>query len=393
MTTRTKTITILGSTGSVGTQTVGLLAADPQAYRVRALIGGRNAALLAEQARALEAEHAVIWDETQGPALERALAGTGIRAAAGNDAVLAAAALDADWTMAAITGAAGLAPTLAAIRRGQAVALANKEALVCAGAVMLRAVADAGATLLPVDSEHNAIFQAMADGNRHAVDRIVLTASGGPFRAAGLDEMAAATPEAALRHPIWSMGAKISIDSATMMNKGLELIEAARLFGLDDSRIDVLVHPQSVVHGLVYYADGSVLAQLGSPDMRIPIAHTLAWPGRLATAAPRLDLAARVTLDFYAPDETRFPALRLARDALRADGGAPTILSAANEIAVAAFLQRRIGFLDIAGVVARVLDGMGAPPIETLDDVLALDEAARRAAETAVERAAIARAA
>jgi 1-deoxy-D-xylulose-5-phosphate reductoisomerase len=393
MTIRTKTITILGSTGSVGTQTVGLLAADPQAYRVRALIGGRNAALLAEQARALGAEHAVIWDETQGAALERALAGSGIRAAAGNEAVLAAAALDSDWTMAAITGAAGLAPTLAAIRRGQAVALANKEALVCAGAVMLRAVADAGATLLPVDSEHNAIFQAMADGNRHAVDRIVLTASGGPFRAASLDEMAAATPEAALRHPIWSMGAKISIDSATMMNKGLELIEAARLFGLDDSRIDVLVHPQSVVHGLVYYADGSVLAQLGSPDMRIPIAHTLAWPGRLATAAPRLDLAARVTLDFYAPDETRFPALRLARDALRADGGAPTILSAANEIAVAAFLQRRIGFLDIAGVVARVLDGMGVPPIETLDDVLALDEAARRAAEGAVERVAIARAA
>jgi 1-deoxy-D-xylulose-5-phosphate reductoisomerase len=393
MTPSIKTISILGSTGSVGTQTVGLLADDPGRYRVRALIGGRNAVLLAEQARALGAEHAVIFDETAGPALERALAGSGIRAAAGAAAVLAAAALEADWTMAAITGAAGLAPTLAAIRRGRAVALANKEALVCAGAVMLRAVADAGATLLPVDSEHNAIFQAMADGNRAAVDRIVLTASGGPFRAASLDEMAAATPEAALRHPVWSMGAKISIDSATMMNKGLELIEAARLFGLDESRIDVLVHPQSVVHGLVCYADGSVLAQLGTPDMRIPIAHTLAWPGRLATAAPRLDLAARGNLEFFAPDAVRFPALRLARDALRADGGAPTILSAANEVAVEAFLQRRIGFLDIAEVVERVLNLLGAPPIDSLDDVLALDAAARRAAESVAERTAIARAA
>jgi 1-deoxy-D-xylulose-5-phosphate reductoisomerase len=233
----------------------------------------------------------------------------------------------------------------------------------------------------------------MADGNREAVDRIVLTASGGPFRAATLDEMAAATPEAALRHPVWSMGAKISIDSATMMNKGLELIEAARLFGLDESRIDVLVHPQSVVHGLVCYADGSVLAQLGTPDMRIPIAHTLAWPGRLPTAAPRLDLAARGSLDFFAPDAVRFPALRLARDALRAGDGAPTILSAANEVAVDAFLQRRIGFLDIAAVVERVLDLLGAPPIDSLDDVLALDAAARRAAETVAERTAVARAA
>ena len=221
-----------------------------------------------------------------------ALAGTGITCAAGPEAVVEAAERDADWTMAAITGAAGLASTLAAIRRGKAVALANKEALVCAGEVMLRAVAEAGATLLPVDSEHNAIFQSMADGNHGAIERIILTASGGPFRTATLEEMARATVETALRHPIWSMGAKISIDSATIMNKGLELIEAARLFGLDETKIDVLVHPQSVIHGMVCYHDGSVMAQLGSPDMRIPIAHTLAWPERMATPSPRLDLAA-----------------------------------------------------------------------------------------------------
>lgn len=384
-----RTVTVLGSTGSVGTQTVDLLMGHPDRYRVRALIGGRNAALLAEQARALRADYAVIHDETQAAALERALAGSGVRVAAGAASVLEAAALDADWTMAAISGAAGLAPTLAAIRRGRSVALANKEALVCAGAVMLEAVAAAGATLLPVDSEHNAIFQALAEGNHGAVERIVLTASGGPFRAASLDDMAAATPEAALRHPIWSMGAKISIDSATMMNKGLELIEAARLFALDEARIGVLVHPQSVVHGLVYYADGSVLAQLGTPDMRIPIGHTLAWPERIHTPAARLDLAQRATLEFFEPDPVRFPALRLARDALRAGGGAPTILSAANEIAVEAFLQRRIGFLDIARVVERALEVLGAPPVATIEDVIALDAAARRSAEVAtVARAA-----
>ena len=259
----------------------------------------------------------------------------------------------------------------------------------CAGGVMLRAVHDAGATLLPVDSEHNAIFQAMAENNRGGVERIVLTASGGPFRNATLDEMARATPEAALRHPIWSMGAKISIDSATMFNKGLELIEAARLFDMDEAEIGVLIHPQSVVHGLVYYRDGSVLAQMGAPDMRIPIAHTLAWPGRLTTASPRLDLAATGRLEFLEPDAVRFPALRLARDALRAGGGAPTILSAANEIAVEAFLARRMGFTAIADLVAFVLDRLGAPPAESLEAVMELDGAARRAAQTfAASRAA-----
>jgi 1-deoxy-D-xylulose-5-phosphate reductoisomerase len=398
-----RTVTVLGCTGSVGTQTIDLLlgsAREDQShdtgarglgqsrfkgrsrFKVRALVAGRNATLLAEQAIALGAEHAVLADTASFPILRDALAGTGITCASGPEAVVEAAEREADWTMAAITGAAGLASTLAAIRRGKAVALANKEALVCAGEVMLRAVAEAGATLLPVDSEHNAIFQSMADGNHGAIERIILTASGGPFRTSTLEEMARATVETALRHPTWSMGAKISIDSATIMNKGLELIEAARLFGLDETKIDVLVHPQSVIHGMVCYHDGSVMAQLGAPDMRIPIAHTLAWPERMATPSPRLDLAAISRLTFEAPDLERFPALRLARDALRAGGGTPAILNAANEIAVEAFLQRRIGFLDIVATVERVLETMGTPPATTLEQVIALDAEARRAART-----------
>ncbi len=376
-----RTVTVLGSTGSVGTQTVDLLAGAPDRFEICALVAGRNAALLAQQAIALKARLAVIADPSGYADLRQALAGTGIDTAAGPEAVVEAAALPADWTMAAITGAAGLAATLAAIRRGAFVALANKEALVCAGEVMLRAVRDAGATLLPVDSEHNAIFQALESANRGAVEKIVLTASGGPFRTASLDEMAVATPDVARKHPVWSMGAKISIDSATLMNKGLELIEAARLFGLSEPQIGVLVHPQSVIHGLVFYQDGSVLAQLGSPDMRIPIAHTLAWPARMTTPSPRLDLASLATLDFMEPDTVRFPALRLARDALRAGGGAPAILNAANEIAVEAFMQRRIGFLDIARTVAEVLDAMGTQSADTLDEVIALDATARRSAE------------
>jgi 1-deoxy-D-xylulose-5-phosphate reductoisomerase len=374
-------VTVLGSTGSVGTQTVELLAAEPGRFAVRALVGGRNVGLLAEQAITLRADRAVIADMDRYGELRQALAGTGVDAAAGAEAVVEAACQPADWTMAAITGAAGLAATLAAISRGKCVALANKEALVCAGEVMLRAVRDAGATLLPVDSEHNAIFQALEGGNRGAVEKIVLTASGGPFRTATLDEMARATPDAARRHPVWSMGAKISIDSATLMNKGLELIEAARLFELAEPQIDVLVHPQSVIHGMVCYRDGSVLAQLGSPDMRIPIAHTLAWPERMATLSPRLDLASLARLDFMVPDTERFPALPLAREALRAGGGAPAVLNAANEIAVEAFMQRRIGFLDIVGTVADVMETMGNQAAETLDDVVALDAAARHTAQ------------
>ncbi len=380
-----RTVSVLGSTGSVGGSTVDLLTSHREKYRVVCLVGGRNAALLAEQARTLGAERAVISDPGQHAELVRLLAGTNIQTACGDAAVVEAAAVPVDWTMAAITGAAGLPSTLAAIQRGGAIALANKEAIVCAGEVMLRAVRAAGATLLPVDSEHNAIFQALAEGNHGAVERIILTASGGPFRTSTLAEMQSAPPEAALRHPVWSMGAKISIDSATMMNKGLELIEAARLFNLAESQVDVLVHPQSVVHGLVCYSDGSVLAQLGTPDMRIPIAHALAWPERLVTNAPRLDLAAVAKLEFAEPDLARFPGLRLARDALRAGGGAPTILSAANEVAVEAFLKRRIGFLDIARTVETVLDRLGDRPAETLDDVLALDQAGRREAEQVVE--------
>lgn len=381
-----KSVSILGSTGSVGRQTIDLLLAEPGRFRVRALIGGRNASVLAEQARALQAEVAVISDPTAATELRDALSGTRVIVECGPEAIERAASLPVDWTMAAITGAAGLAPTLAAIRGGGSVALANKEALVCAGEVMLRAVREAGATLLPVDSEHNAIFQALADGNRSSVEKIVLTASGGPFRTASLQDMAQATPEAALRHPTWSMGAKISIDSATMMNKGLELIEAARLFALDDSEIEVLVHPQSVVHGLVHFRDGSVLAQLGAPDMRIPIAHTLAWPQRMETRSPRLDLARIGRLDFEAPDPDRFPSLRLAREALRAGGGAPAILSAANEIAVDAFLDRRIGFLDIAATVERVLEQLGHRPADTLEQVIGLDIASRAAARALIDR-------
>jgi len=377
-----RTVTVLGSTGSVGSSTVDLLLANPERFRVHAVCGGRNATLLAQQARALGASLAVIADHAGLAELESLLVGSSVEVASGPEAIVAAASVPVDWTMAAITGAAGLPSTLAAIRRGGAVALANKEALVCAGDVMLRAVTEAGATLLPVDSEHNAIFQAMAEGNDAAVERIVLTASGGPFRNASLEEMTRATPEAALRHPTWSMGAKISIDSATMFNKGLELIEAARLFALTEDRIGVLVHPQSVVHGIVHYRDGSMLAQMGAPDMRIPIAHALAWPERLHTASPRLDLAALGCLEFFEPDPVRFPALRLARDALRSGGGAPTILSAANEVAVDAFLMRRLGFTEIASLVEAVLDRLGSPVADTIEAVMELDGAARRAAET-----------
>ena len=379
-----KTVTVLGSTGSIGCSTIDLLAANPDRYRVLALVANRNAKRLASQARQLGAELAVCSDPAMHRELADSLAGSGIRVACGPDAVLEAARLGADWTMAAITGVAGLAPTLAAAERGGAIALANKEAIVSAGDVMLRAVRDAGATLLPVDSEHNAIFQALAGSPREALEKIILTASGGPFRTATLDEMARATPETALRHPVWSMGAKISIDSATLFNKGLEVIEAARLFALAPEQIEVLVHPQSIVHGMVCYRDGSVLAQLGAPDMRIPIAHTLAWPERLATNSPRLDLVAAARLEFSAPDHARFPALRICAAALQAGGGAPTILNAANEIAVAAFLDRRIGFLDIARVVEGVLDRMGACPADTLDAVVDLDRQARRTAEASV---------
>jgi 1-deoxy-D-xylulose-5-phosphate reductoisomerase len=373
-------VTVLGSTGSVGTQTLDIVAQHETAFAVRALVGGRNVALLAAQAERFRPDLTVVAEESLLPELRERLRESGLDCGAGRAAVLAAAAMPADWTMSAITGVAGLEPTLAAVAQGGTIAFANKEALVSAGDVMLRAVEAAGATLLPVDSEHNAIMQALADGNAKAVEKIILTASGGPFRCHTQDEMRAMPPEAALRHPVWSMGAKISIDSATMFNKCLEVIEAARLFQLPSEKIEVLIHPQSVIHGMVCFSDGSIIAQLGTPDMRIPIAHTLAWPKRLATSAPRLDLAAVAKLDFCAPDEAQFPALRLAREVLAAGAGAPAVLNAANEIAVAAYLARQIGFLDIAAIVEDVLATLGAPSVPDLAAVLAVDEAAREAA-------------
>ncbi|WP_368040569.1 1-deoxy-D-xylulose-5-phosphate reductoisomerase [Roseicella sp. DB1501] len=385
-----KRLTILGSTGSVGRSTLALVeAAAPGAYAIEALVAGRDVAALAAQAQRLRPRLAVVADPGAHAALREALAGTGIETAAGPAAVVEAAARPVDWTMAAIVGSAGLHSALAVLRRGGTLALANKETLVCAGEVVLAEATRTGARLLPVDSEHNAIFQALDARDPAMIEKIVLTASGGPFRTAEPAAMRAATPEQAVRHPIWSMGAKISIDSATMMNKGLELIEAARLFPVPEARIEVLVHPQSTVHGMVQYADGSILAQLGTPDMRTPIAHCLAWPERMPVSLPRLDLATLGRLEFFAPDPVRFPALRLAREALQAGAGAPTILNAANEVAVALFLARRLGFLDIAAVVEETLERLGAPGIPGLDAVLALDDAARaEAGRIAARRAA-----
>ncbi|HXP31934.1 MAG TPA: 1-deoxy-D-xylulose-5-phosphate reductoisomerase [Stellaceae bacterium] len=370
-------VTILGSTGSVGRNTVELVSADRSSYAVEALVAHRNAELLAAQARSLAAKLAVVADDSQYGALKSALSGSGIEAAAGAGAIIEAASRPADWVMAAIVGAAGLAPTLAAVRRGAMVALANKEVLVCAGALVTAEAERCGAQLLPVDSEHNAIFQVFAFEQRAAIERIMLTASGGPFREWSAAQMAQATPEQAVAHPNWRMGAKISVDSATMMNKGLEVIEAQHLFGLASERVEIVVHRQSVVHGLVYYSDGSVLAQLGSPDMRTPIANTLGWPERIGAPSPRLDLAKLGRLDFEAPDVVRFPALRLVRAALASGGGAPTILNAANEVAVAAFLDRRIGFLDIAALVERTLEALPNRRIDRLEDVLDVDGEAR----------------
>jgi len=377
-------VTILGSTGSIGCNTAELLAADRESYAVEALVALRNAERLAEQAKSLKARFAVIADESQYGVLKEALAGTGIETACGTEAVVEAAKRPADWVMAAIVGAAGLAPTLAAVRRGAFVALANKEVLVCAGDLVTAEAKQHKATLLPVDSEHNAIFQCFDVKQRAAIEKIVLTASGGPFRTASVEAMASATPAQAVKHPNWSMGAKISVDSATMMNKGLEVIEAHHLFDLDSDKLDVVVHPQSVVHGLVYYTDGSVLAQLGSPDMRTPIANALGWPDRIPAPSARLDLAKLAKLTFEAPEPERFPALRLARAALIAGGGAPTVLNAANEIAVAAFLDERIGFLDIAATVERALDRLAGQRIASLDDVYALDRESRATARALI---------
>lgn len=384
-------VSVLGSTGSIGVSTLDLFEKAGVEVEVTALAAGRNVVKLAEQARAWRPKLAVIEDEAKLPELRDRLAGTGIEAAAGPTAVAEAAAADAQWVMSAIVGFAGLAPTLAAARAGAVIALANKESLICAGPALLRAAKLAGGAVIPVDSEHSAIFQVFDPANAHNVARLILTASGGPFRGWSREQMAHATPEQALAHPNWNMGAKISVDSATMMNKGLEVIEAAYLFAMPAERVEVLIHPQSIVHSLVEYADGSTLAQLGPPDMRAPIACAYAWPDRLPWPAQRLDLARAGQLTFEEPDLERFPALRLAKEALAAGGIAPAVMNAADEVAVAAFLARRIGFLDIARVVAETLDRMAGDASspgsdkDALEAARATDATARRVAEAVVD--------
>jgi len=374
-------VTLLGATGSIGSSTIDLLKRGNGRYRVEAVTARGNAAALAQLARELGARFAAVADPNAYRELKDALAGTGIEAAGGEQALIEAAERPADWVMAAISGSVGLKPTLAAAKRGATVALANKECLVCAGAMFMRTAASAGASVLPVDSEHNAIFQALSAGHRDDVSRVVLTASGGPFRNWSLEAMRNATLEQALKHPNWSMGPKNTIDSATMMNKSLELIEAHHLFAMEPERLGVLVHPQSIVHGLVEYRDGSVVAQLGAPDMRIPIAHCLAWPERIDGPAARLDLAKIGALNFEEPDPIRFPALALGRRALETGGAAPTVLNAANEVAVAAFVGRRLGFGGIAALVEATLDAADrrsatAEP-QNIDEALAVDQLAR----------------
>lgn len=385
-------ITVLGSTGSVGVNTLDLLefssGAGEAHIDVVALTANRNVALLAEQTRKFQPEFVAIGDDSLLDDLRDALAGVDVEIGAGASALEEAASREADWVMAAIVGAAGLRPTLKAARRGATIALANKECLVCAGDVVTAAIADAGGALLPVDSEHNAIFQVYDFERPHRISRLILTASGGPFRTWSCADMAAATPAQAVAHPNWSMGAKISVDSATLMNKGLELIEASYIFPTPHKQIEILVHPQSVIHSMVEYVDGSVLAQLGSPDMRTPIATTLAWPDRIPTPSARLDLAEIATLSFETPDPERFPALRLTREAVERGGVFPATLNAANEVAVAAFLEGRLKFLDIAGVTEQVLDEVGRrngpARLSTLEEVVAADQEARRHASAAV---------
>ena len=392
-------VSVLGSTGSVGCSTLDLMdqaeTAGTGAFEVEVLTGGSNVARLAEQARRWRPKLVVIADEAKLADLRDALSGTGIETASGDAAVIEAATRPVDWVMASIVGAAGLRSTWAAASTGATLALANKESLVCCGPALIQRVKASGGRLVPVDSEHSAIFQVFPAEAPERVARLILTASGGPFRETSLAAMARMTPEQAIAHPNWSMGAKISIDSATMANKGLETIEAAYLFDMPAERIDVVVHPESIIHSMVEYVDGSTLAQMGPPDMKTPIACALAWPDRLGWPAPRLDLAALGRLTFEAPDETRFPSLRLAREALTAGGIAPTVFNAANEIAAYAFLDRKLAFLNIAAVVAETLDrakaqGMISGSEDACDAALAVDAQARRIARTIVSDLAIA---
>jgi 1-deoxy-D-xylulose-5-phosphate reductoisomerase len=388
-----RSVTVLGSTGSIGVNTCDCVAHarkvyGPDAFPITALTAQDNVAVLIEQAKALKPKLAVIGNEKRGAELKAGLAGTGIETAAGRTAVIDAASRDSDFVMVAIMGAAAIEPALAAIRRGVIVALANKECVVAAGAVFRDALEMSGASVIPVDSEHNAIFQVLGSGDASEVDIVTITASGGPFREWSLERMRAATVEEAVAHPNWVMGRKISLDSATLMNKGLELIEAHFLFALPPEKLNVVVHPQSIVHCLVSYEDGTTMAHLSAPDMRTPIAHALAWPRRIASPSRRLDLAKLGTLVFHSPAHERFPSLSLAIDSLRSGGFAPTVLNAANEIAVQAFLDRRIGFLDISRVVSETLDhnvaGNGVPG--DLESVLGADARARVLAEEICQR-------
>ena len=373
-------VTILGATGSVGRSTLDLIERNRADFDIVALTARKDVAGLTELARKFRPKLAAIGDSRRVPELAAALEGSDVEVRGGNEAIEEAAGLGADWTMAAIVGCAGLKPVMRALDMGGTVAFANKEALVSAGDLMMQAARRSGATLLPVDSEHNAIFQCFDRSQPESVRRIILTASGGPFRRWTLDQMRGATPAQAVAHPNWSMGAKISVDSATLMNKGLELIEAYHLFPVGPEALDVVVHPQSVIHSLVEYVDGSVLAQLGAPDMRIPIAYTLAWPKRMPTPCETLDLVRIASLDFEEPDLERFPALALARAALREGGASPAILNAANEIGVASFLESRIGFLDIPALVREVLEAYSPAAPASVDEVLEIDGEARRVA-------------
>ena len=375
-----KTITVLGSTGSVGRTTVKLLLENRGKFEVKALAAGNNWKLLAEQARLLSPSFVAIDNSDAYRPLQEALDGENIQIGAGPAAVVEAAKINADWVMAGIVGVAGLPATVAAVRRGALIAFANKECLVSAGSILIEEAKKSNAKLIPVDSEHNAIFQVFENDNKHSIDKIILTASGGPFRTTKLSDMELKTPEAALAHPNWEMGAKISIDSATMMNKGLEIIEACFLFAMPENSIDVVVHPQSIVHSLVAYKDGSLLAQLGSPDMATPIAYSLAWPERMAISQQLLDLTVTAPLTFEEPDTIRFPALNLARESIRLAGNSNLVLNAANEIAVKGFLSRQIKFTDIIPFIKTVLDKeYGKEPI-SIDEVLLMDRDVRKSA-------------
>ena len=373
-------LTILGSTGSVGCNTVDLIERNPNRYEIVALTANRNAIALAEQARRLRPSIAVVADPDAYGALKEALEGTGIEVAAGPQAVIDAASRPTDWVMAAIVGSAGLESTLAGVRQGAVIGLANKETLVCAGHIFMAEIESRGANLIPVDSEHSAIYQVLEQHQADRIERIILTASGGPFRAFSRDQMAAVTPEQAVAHPNWDMGAKISVDSATMMNKGLEVIEAVHLFPVSGEQIEIVVHPQSVIHSMVEYVDGSVLAQLGTPDMRTPIAYALGWPERIEAPSARLDFQSLGALTFEAPDFKRFPALRLAREALDAGGAAPAYLNAGNEVAVGGFLDRKIPFQAISEIVETCLEAAPSAALENIEEVRGADTEARRIA-------------